>query len=428
MSTRPRTEAALDADALSRALRVAGAVLVVASASTFMLQHWGASSHDLWRYAMLVCQSLLLALTAYFVGRTVRDGRGARTLLALVLGTMPVSFTVLGGLVYSQFHLEPLAVLPQYLSWVAPSKPSAVLAILGTVTVLTPLAAISFLALARRSAKTLCVSFLLGNLALLIPVRQPSVIAGLLGLTVLGLVYLDGRRLAGNAELDTLEGRLARALPFVAPLIMAGRVFYLYEPTALFAGGLLLIGAGATWLATARADDRFRKLGAWPCALLSVAGWALCWRDLAPYTSSEFASVVWLGLPSAALFLAASTRASSSRVVLLALATVTALLTAVVSPIVELGTLSALTCVLVGIAVAVSGAAARFLPLTLAGAVVALFGLGAQVLLAVRADDLLRWGSLTLVGLLLILFASYVERNKARLGRAFQPQPSTTAE
>ena len=30
-----------DPDALTRALRIAGAVMVVASASTFMLQHWG---------------------------------------------------------------------------------------------------------------------------------------------------------------------------------------------------------------------------------------------------------------------------------------------------------------------------------------------------------------------------------------------------
>ena len=106
-----------DLDALTRALRIAGAALVVASASTFMLQHWGAGN-DLIRYAMLVGQALLLAAAAYFVGLTLREGRSARTFLALVLATIPVSFAVLGGLVYSQFHVEGMAVLPSYATWI----------------------------------------------------------------------------------------------------------------------------------------------------------------------------------------------------------------------------------------------------------------------------------------------------------------------
>src|SRR5436189_3043270 len=116
--------AGFDPDAFTRALRIAGAALVVAAASTFMLQNWQAGN-DLMRYAMLVGQSLLLAAAAYFVGLTVREGRSARTFLALVLATIPVSFAVLGGLVYSQFHLGELAPLPHYASWIAPSKGAA---------------------------------------------------------------------------------------------------------------------------------------------------------------------------------------------------------------------------------------------------------------------------------------------------------------
>jgi hypothetical protein len=104
-----------DPEALTRALRIAGAVLVVASASTFLLQHWQAGN-DLLRYAMLVGQPLLLAAVAYFVGLAVRESRSARTLLALVLATLPACFTVLGALVYSRFHLEALAPLPEYAS------------------------------------------------------------------------------------------------------------------------------------------------------------------------------------------------------------------------------------------------------------------------------------------------------------------------
>src|SRR3954469_19518367 len=123
-----------DPDALTRALRIAGAALVVASASTFMLQHWQVGN-DLLRYAMLVGQSLLLAAAAYFVGLTLREGRSARTFLALVLATMPVSFAVLGGLVYSRFHLETVATLPSYATWIAPNPESAIFAALGTVAI-----------------------------------------------------------------------------------------------------------------------------------------------------------------------------------------------------------------------------------------------------------------------------------------------------
>src|SRR3954463_12290302 len=135
-----------DPDAFTRALRIAGAALVVAAASTFMLQNWQVGN-DLTRYAMLVGQSLLLAAAAYFVGLTVREGRSARTFLALVLSTIPVSFAVLGGLVYSRFHPGELPLLPHYASWVAPTRGSALLAVLGTAILLIPLSLVSFTAL-----------------------------------------------------------------------------------------------------------------------------------------------------------------------------------------------------------------------------------------------------------------------------------------
>ncbi len=408
-----RSKPAVDTDALTRALRVAGAVLVVASASTFMLQHWESSGNDLARYAMLVGQSLLLVLAAYFVGLTVRDGKGARTFLALLLATMPVSFAVLGGLVYSQFHVEPLASLPHYASWIAPTKVSAVLAVLGTLAVLVPLGMIAFLALARQHARSLGCAFFASNLALLVPVREPSVIAGLLAVTVLGLLLLDGRRVG---RLDTLEGWLARSAPFAAPLLMAGRVFHLYRPTTLYVGTLFLIAAAATWILTARSEQpKYRALGAWPCAVLSLLGWSLCWVELSRHHHSDFVALVSLGLPSAALLFVASTRARRSRAVLSGFAMAALLFTAVLGPLYELSTLPVLTCLLIGIAFAVAGAGTRSWPTMLLGGLVALFGLGAQVLLAVRADDLLRWGSLTAVGVALILGASYLERHKGRL-------------
>ncbi len=408
---------AVDADALTRALRIAGAVLVVASASTFMLQRWESSDNDLWRYAMLVGQSLLLALAAYFVGLTVREGKSARTFLALLLLTMPVSFAVLGGLVYSQFHFEPLAELPKYASWIAPTPVAAIAAVTCTLVVLVPLATIAFVALARKRAMVLTLAFFASNLLLLIPVREPAAITALLALGTLSLVWLELQRVGLPAQLDTMEARLARVMPFLPPLVMAGRVFHLYRPTPLFVGGLLLIGAGVLWLISSSRELRLRGLGAWPCALLGFAGWSLCWLDFSGHLQSSFVSLVTATLPLALIAFAASTRAANYRASLIAVGIVIALATAVLGPVIDLGTLPVLVCLLIGVGVAVWGAALRKLVPMIAGALVAVFGLGAQVLLAVRAEDLWRWGSLTAVGVLLIFGASYVERHKLRLAR-----------
>jgi hypothetical protein len=91
---------------------------------------------------------------------------------------------------------------------------------------------------------------------------------------------------------------------------------------------------------------------------------------------------------------------------------------------VGLDTVSALICIVVGVGVAVWGASVRALVRTVAGSCVALFGLGVQVWLAVHADNLLRWLSLSVVGMLLIVGSAYVERNRARIGRFWSEKAS----
>ena len=417
-SPNPEPARAFDPDALTRALRIAGAALVVASASTFMLQHWG-GGNDLIRYGMLVGQALLLGAAAYFVGLTLREGRSARTFLALVLATIPVSFAVLGGLVYSQFHLESVRVLPSYATWVAPSRLSAVLAVVGTLAVFVPLAAVSFVALARKEAKLLTTAFFAANLLVLVPVRQPLVIMALSGATFLGLLRLDLRRFAGRAQLATLEAKLARVMPFFAPAIMLGRVFHLYHAGAAFLGSLLIMLAAGVWLVVGRPElGNKRDAGAWTSAVLSGLGWCLCWPEvLQQLHAGNAVSVLLVGLPVALLLVLASHRAVQTRSVLLGSATLTALLTSLVACVVELESIAPVACIVVGVVVAVWGASVRALLRTVSGTLVALLGLVVQVWLATRADNVLRWASLSVVGVLLIIGSAYVERNRGRIAR-----------
>jgi hypothetical protein len=353
------------------------------------------------------------------VGLSLREGRSARTFLALVLATMPISFAVLGGLVYSQFHLEATRALPSYATWVAPSAVSAILAVIGTLVVFVPLAAVSFVALARKEAKALSVAFFVANLLVLVPVREPLTVAFLAGVALLGLLRLELTRFATAAQLDTVEGKLARVMPFAAPLIMLGRVFHLYHVGPAFVGGVFLIGASALWLLLSRTLTPWKKdLGAWLAATLAVIGWGMCWSELSEIWSGGSASMVLsLGLPTAALFALAAKRAVRAQALLMGLATVTALVTTLSACTVDWSTVGAAGCIVVGVAVAVWGASMRALLRTVSGSLVALYGLGVQVWLATHADNVLRWAGLSVVGVLLIVGSAYVERNRAKIAR-----------
>jgi hypothetical protein len=415
------TERAFDPDALTRALRIAGAALVVASASTFMLQHWE-GGNDLLRYAMLVGQSLLLAAAAYFVGLSMREGRSARTFLALVLATMPVSFAVLGGLVYSRFHWEDVPVLPSYATWVAPSAAAAALAVAGTLAALVPLAVVSFVALARSEARALSVAFVATNLLVLVPVRNPLVVVLLAGAALVGLLQLELRRFSGRPRLGTVEGKLARAMPFAAPLVMLGRVFHLYHAGPEFIGGVLLVAAACLFQLLGRVHGQGRRdAGAWLCALLATVGWACAWPSLVEQLElGATLTILSLGLPVAALLGVASRRAVNARGALLGVGTSVALSCAALCCVFVRDSAAALGCIAVGVAIAVWGASLRALVRTLSGSAVALLGLVVQVWLATRADNVLRWAGMTVLGVLLIVGSAYVERHRGRLTRLWE--------
>jgi hypothetical protein len=337
--------------------------------------------------------------------------------LALVLATIPASFAVLGGLVYSQFHLETLAVLPSYVSWVAPSKAAALVAVAGTLTVLVPLAFVSFVALARKEAKVLTVVFCAANLLVLIPARHPEVAVAIAGATLLGLLRLELTRFMRVAQLDTVEGKLARAMPFVPPLIILGRVLSLYHVGLAFVGGLLMLGAALLWLALSGAAQTWKRdFGAWCSALVGIAGYTLCVSQIPHFVAPGEAALLY-GLPVSAFLFLASHRAGASRGALIELSTINALLATLVSSVIDHGALAAFCCIAFGVGVAVWGAATRARFRTVSGGVVAIWGLVLQVWLAIHADSWLRWLTLTAIGMVLIVGSAFVEKHRVRIGQ-----------
>ena len=131
-------------------------------------------------------------------------------------------------------------------------------------------------------------------------------------------------------------------------------------------------------------------------------------------------SIVSLGVPVAVLLVVASRRGAHGRGALAACGVVLGLMTTIAASALDLDGIAAFSCIMVGIAVAVWGAALRLRVHLVGGAVVALFGLGAQVWLAVREDHWSRWVALSVVGILLIVGSAYLERNRATLAEWFE--------
>jgi hypothetical protein len=252
----------------------------------------------------------------------------------------------------------------------------------------------------------------------------------LAGLGVLVLLRFELPRFGGSAQLATLEGKLARVMPFTPPIIMLGRVFHLYHPGPAFVGGVLLLIAAALWSTLPLTHSTEKRDAGAACGVgLSVLGWMLCWFELNGPLDSAAHSVLLLGLPLALFVMLGSLRARQCRASLRGLAVAIAEVTALVACGAELETLSALACVAVGVAIGVWGASVRARFRTVSGALVALFGLGVEVWLATHADNLLRWASLSLLGIGLIVGSAYLEQNRAQVARWWQKRrPSESVE
>jgi hypothetical protein len=201
---------------------------------------------------------------------------------------------------------------------------------------------------------------------------------------------------------------------------MIGRVFHLYTTSAAFLGGLMLIGAALLWQVIPRFKEPVqRDTAAWSAAILGLAGWLAAAGDVllrAPRVPAALVAL-GLGLPVAAIFALSAVRAARARAVLVTFATITGLGTSLIACAVDLDSMAAIGCIVVGVAVAVWGAALRAPFRTVSGSLVALFGLVVQVWLATQGDNVLRWASMSVVGVLLIVGSAYVERSRTRLAR-----------
>lgn len=408
-------------EGLPRLLRGVGALALLAAASSFLLQNWE-SGGDVGRYYALLAHTALLGGLGFVWGLRTDDAKGARTFLALAAGLVPAHFCILGGLVYSQFSWDgPLAAVASYATWVAPGPGSALVAAAASTLVLGGVTAVAFVALARARAGLLGAAYLVGNALLLVPTRDPSWVAAMVGLYGAALVAIDWRWLRSDGRLRTLEGSFVRGMLCATPLLMLARSALHYELSALY---YAVTSAAIALASFALAEERRT-----PTALQNL----LRGVSLAAIASSSACATVAL---SEAAGLAASVALPLAGVLFAALVTGLSLFAGEArwgevyrraGALGLLGTTALDLMLFPGVVSSLAGLSAAIATLSygfvtarrgifLIGVAGALLATATHVRAAINLYAVSHWGSLALLGILVILMATAVERHGSELG------------
>lgn len=407
-----------DTKTVSRILRSVGAIIIVASASTFLFQRWAPGS-DLQRYLLLLGFTAVLSLGGLFCGLRLQESKGARTLLGLTLTVAPINFAVMGALLFSQFSLDgPLVQLPGYATWVASSPSMALLTAVGGIIVLAPLGHFSFMALGNNRAKLLSLFFLISNLTLLLPTRQPNLIAAVFILLIAALSYNEVRNLKQDTALRTFEGRLSRAVLWLPALILIGRGCYFYTPNQLLISAMLIAAAILCFLFLPQLTERKRwQSGLQICGAV-LAGSA--WLNMAELLDRSWSissrwEILLALLPISGILYLLSNYALNGGQNYRRAAVIVAILGGSANLLLNGGLQAALICLIISISVLIYGYLVEQRIIFFSGTAGTLLGVGYQLKAAVAHFSLAGWSSLMVIGVLIIISASLLERNSGHL-------------
>lgn len=408
---------------LSRIMRQAGAALLITAAAVFLVQGWGEMEH-LTRYFSFLGFTAAMCVAGFFCGIRIKEDKGARTFMALTALVVPVHFAQLGALLYSASPYTIAGVqYPAFLTWIAPDPAAALMTAAIGIAALLPVTLIAFLSLARKKARLISLVYLTSCAALLIPFRDPDIMAFVIAALAAVFGYFDLAHLSRDSSMRTPEGTLVRGMLAVPLLITLTRTLQLYQPTEFFIAVLFALAAAGLHLyiprSTANRDVQGFSEG------IAVAPAAVSWFLLTHLATQQITVapehvILLAGLPLAAIyavlaltaqaagnFLRFATRASAMGAVALQLAIFTDPLAAVI-------------CLLTAVLIMVESFARGSSSFLIAAAAVFAFGLIRQVVNAIEVYTLSPWLSLAVLGMLTIIAGSFVERNYSSIVRSFR--------
>ncbi len=399
-------------------LRWMGGAVLVAAAFVFMIQSWE-TGDDVGRYYHFLGFTGSLAAVGFFCGLRIGDEKSARTFLGLTAGMVPVHFTVLGAILYSQLPwLSGFTDYPGYAHFSAPDQAVA----LGTAAigllVLAPVCWMAFLTFARPAARGLTAAFLLANATLLVPTRHPDVIGGIALLLVIGMLVFDRRWLASLPALRTLEGRFVRLLMTVPFIVLVARTFNLYDPSMLFFAALFASLAVLLYAVVPNAGptQAMGRLAQHMSLMPTAAAWWCAMLGVHPVLDFPEAWVLPIAcLPMAGFFGLMSLRVEGGGASVRRLAALVATGGMLVQLLLFPGFGSSLLCLATAIATATYGFGASQRGVLLTGLAALAFGLVYHVRYAFEIYAWSPWGALAVLGIATVLAASVLERHRGAL-------------
>ena len=396
-------------------LRMVGAVVIIASALSFLAQQWSGQNHVM-RYFGFLIFTAMLPISAFICGLRLRESKGARTFMLVAAAIIPVNFLQLGAFLYSRFA-SPAALqqIPWYFQWNAPGTSETLLTTGIGLAVLIPICALAFYTLVRSEAKSMCLAYIATNAVLLIPTREPRHIGTLL--LAMGAARVAYEFIKPNQilTLRTFEGRLARALLALPIIALIGRSCCLYSIDSFLLACILTLASTTAYVqAKARNSEGLRAVG----TLLGMAGWVCFATDLVNSLSlSDGLQIPLVMLPLSAILSVSALLSRrygdsySTAATSLTVMTVTAQL--FIYP--SFG--SSLLCIILALAAIVAGCVREQKSVFLIG----LAGLGAGILYHMRyAIELYScspWISLAVLGVIIVVATSALEKNAVKVSQ-----------
>jgi hypothetical protein len=226
---------------LPNLLRSFGTIVILFSLYNFLMRGWDGGS-DLTRYLMLLGHTGLLAVIGLSSGHFLKEGKGARLLLILALISVTVNFAILGAFLYSTTMTVDVAAYPGPVAWTVDSFFIASSTAIGALFILLPIVLIGFRTLARGMSGRISFLFILSNLLLLVPLRDPTMVTLLTLILGCYTLFVSARMARQRTEAKTNEGIIALLLQFLPVAVLLGRSVWLYTPDMmLFTSAALMI-------------------------------------------------------------------------------------------------------------------------------------------------------------------------------------------
>ena len=403
---------------VSEGLRILGAAVLLASMSIFLLQGWS-EGNDISRYMLLLSQTGLLAAGGFALSHGLKEAKGARLFFGLAIISIPANFTILSALIYSIMQWDGgLITYPDYATWSIGNAASIGLTLGGALLVLIPVTMFCFAIMARRSAVTLSVHFLLINGLLLLPIRSSTAVGVVALIGTIYALLVVGKLARKDGALATPEGKFALMTLFIPGAVILIRSMYFYQVSSLLIAmlsfALFLIARQVSSL-----PDRKRGIAllmdmlSLPVALVAATSLTI---GLERFIAAEFIAPVF-AVSFALLAIDLIRRTDSKAVSATASFAISAFtcLGFVISVNVITNPFTAFQCLIVGVVLAMAGHSLKNRVAMFAGTVTVLAGLFLGFDFFVEMILRSSWVDLAIFGASAITLGSILDRHGASL-------------